>query len=346
MKQNQDLKELYLKGFEVGNTELEADLKEHYPHITSENYSVLKSRFIKEKHLDFSNMFCQGSEYKEVLPKFETQLFKDVKDEVFVTLEECFNFSTTEIKRFYSGGTNSEALIDKFFKHGEDHIVYDLGRMAAWAIFGMRSYAVCTWIDFEAVSGRPVVLQRTDENGIACLNTHNADAMKCLIVSKYGIKTAIGGIIDNPKKEVMDFGIYCQGGCESKIKALYDILIANKYISPISEEKFLSHFNGGFPEEKINWIAEKYLLIRMLDKMHPYLNQGSYYIKGEAISFLFEVAQQHFTINNEEIGAKTTWETARSQIKHEKVDFLKVKKIDDLIQSLEKIKKNTNDTKL
>ncbi|PZX10367.1 hypothetical protein LX69_03382 [Breznakibacter xylanolyticus] len=341
------MKNTYLKGFNEAYEKLEADLKERYPQISSANYSVFKARFVQERHLDFSNEFCQGSRYKDVLPQFEALLFKDVKEVGLPSFEECYHISKSEIIVSYSQGENGKKLINDFFEHGDDHIVYDLGRMAAWSLFGMRSYAVCTWIDYVEESGEPVILQNKD--GIVCLSPQYTSVPKCLIASKCGLikPKKLGDICNNGTNfNQKDLGIYYCEGCEAIVKALYDYLIDEKYISNITWEQFFSHFNGEIPDVKINWGVDKYLLIRILDKLHPYLKHSCYCIKGEAISFSFEVAQQHFTVCNKEIGTKNSWEVARSNIKHEKVDFLNVKKMDNFIQSLEKIKKNSNNAKL
>lgn len=351
------MKNTYLKGFNEAYEKLEADLKERYPQISSANYSVFKSRFVQERHLDFSNEFCQGTRYKDVLPLFEALLFKDVKEVGLPSFEESYHISKSEIIVSYSQGENGKKLIDDFFEHGDDHIVYDLGRMAAWTVFGMRTYAVCTWIDYVEESGEPVILQNID--GVVCLSPQYTSVPKCLIASKCGLMKLkeLGNICNNEtnfnqkdlvQKDLVqkDLGIYYCEGFEVIIKTLYDYLIGGKYITNIKWELFYSHFNGEIPDVKINWVVNKYLLIRMLDKLHPYLKHSCYCIMGEAISFSFEVAQQHFTFNNKEIGTKNSWEVTRSHNKHGKVDFLNLKKMDDFIQSLEKIKKNTNDTKL
>lgn len=295
----QSLDEIFEEGRISEMKKLNNWLKSLYINFTSEQLIVAKEDFLQKNANAFCNEFNQGSRYKDALWEFDRELFKNKAKFKFDTFSATFEHTKDDFLIRKDLIDNRLALFVEFFAVGNEKISFDLGRKQAWKDFGFGS--------------------NSSENNYSS-NSFNYIERKA---TNEGQK---------------DLGIYYRAGQRIKIRKMYDFLTEEKHIKTITAKTFLSHFNGGFPEEKIHWTSDLHLLIRMLDQLYPFLITTLYTSRKDKKSFLFEIAQRHFIVKDKELNSIDSWQVTRSNIDN---NDSQIKKMDHFIKSLEKTKNIT-----
>lgn len=98
------------------------------------------------------------------------------------------------------------------------------------------------------------------------------------------------------------------------LNKFFELLNIYEYIEKISKDIFIKHFDGtATPEtQKINWIDEQTVFIRLFDKINFCINNKFLFTTNKTVSVL--ELSKHFTINGAETNSKNLRQT-RNTIK-------------------------------